>query len=128
MKRNIALSFGEQASARVDADLGDIPVQLGIIPSIAMGKIAGDAVDFLRSNNVPVTGYHTVSMDIILTHPNADLEIICVVSFFESTPFQERQDRLRKEIQNFRTRHNVLPIQTVKIVINFIYDEAQISD
>lgn len=128
MNRNIALSFGEQASARVDADLRDIPVQLGIIPSIAMGKIAGDAVDFLRSNSVPVTGYHTVSMDIILTHPNADLEITRVVSFFESTPFQERQDRLRKEIQVFSTQHNVLPIQTVKIVINFIYDEAQISD
>ena len=128
MNRNTVLSFVDQASARINDELARIPVTLGEVPIILTGQIAGRAVDFLQQNKVPVTGYNTQEISIILSHTQAGEIISKTVPLPESSTHAENQHCLCETIQEFRAEHNALPKQTVSIAIQFLYDEAQITE
>ncbi|MEK7607540.1 MAG: hypothetical protein AAB484_01250 [Patescibacteria group bacterium] len=127
MNRNTVLSFVDQASGLIEKELGKIEVRFGEIPSINVGEIAGIAIDFLQKNKVPVIGYHTRGAFIVLDHPSKEGSTI-KITLLETISIPEKQAILIDAIRGFISVNGISPNQNVKINIEFLYDESQITD
>lgn len=128
MNKIRVLSFVDQAMGLIEKELSKKPVHLGEIPDINIGEIVGRALDFLRQNNVPVRGYQSQGIFIVLENDSGGMETSLEVPILESVSIQENLACLDEAIREFTEGRGVIPSQHVKINIKFLYDESQITD